>query len=65
MAHATAQGTVTTFERDETRIQDARAFLQKSVTKDQIQLIEGDAFERIEELQGSYDFFVCGCIKRS
>ncbi|EZH67949.1 hypothetical protein DH09_08520 [Bacillaceae bacterium JMAK1] len=56
MALASADGTVTTFERDETRIRDARTFLQKSATKERIELIEGDAFERIEQLQGSYDF---------
>lgn len=47
---------ITTIEKYRKRIPDARDNFKRAGAEDRITLLEGDAAERLKELEGSYDF---------
>ena len=61
MAEALDKGRVVTLERDPTRIEQARGFLERAGVADRVEIVEGDARESIERLEGPFDLlFVDG-----
>jgi predicted O-methyltransferase YrrM len=55
MAEQLERGRIVTLERDPVRIAQAREFWQRAGVADRIQLVEGDAMEEIEKLEGRFD----------
>jgi predicted O-methyltransferase YrrM len=55
LARCSEKATVVTLERDAERAAWARGYLARSVVKERVQLIEGDALEVIPTLSGEYD----------
>jgi predicted O-methyltransferase YrrM len=62
MAEA-SKGTVTTIEKVEMRLKEARKNLKCSPNADRITLIEGDALSVLKELEGPYDFIFLDAAK--
>ena len=61
MAEALDGGRVVTLERDPQRIEQARGFLERGGVADRVEIVEGDARESIERLEGPFDLlFVDG-----
>lgn len=61
MAEALERGRVVTLERDPERIEQARGFLERGGVADRVEIVEGDARESIERLDGPFDLlFVDG-----
>jgi predicted O-methyltransferase YrrM len=61
MAEALERGRVVTLERDPQRIQQARGFLEQAGVAGRVEIVEGDARESIEQLEGPFDLlFVDG-----
>jgi caffeoyl-CoA O-methyltransferase len=55
MAQAIGDGRIVTLERDPDRIAQARAFWSRAAVDDRIELIEGDATETLQTLEGPFD----------
>ncbi len=55
MAEQLERGRIVTLERDPVRIGQAREFWQRAGVADRIELVEGDAMEEIEKLDGPFD----------
>jgi predicted O-methyltransferase YrrM len=61
MAEQLERGRVVTLERDPERIAQARDFLERGGVADRVEIVEGDARESIERLEGPFDLlFVDG-----
>jgi predicted O-methyltransferase YrrM len=61
MAEALERGRVVTLERDPERIEQARGFFERGGVADRVEIVEGDARESIERLEGPFDLlFVDG-----
>jgi predicted O-methyltransferase YrrM len=61
MAEALNRGRVVTLERDPQRIEQARGFLGRAGVAERVEIVEGDARESIERLEGPFDLlFVDG-----
>jgi predicted O-methyltransferase YrrM len=61
MAEQLERGRVVTLERDPERIAQARDFLGRGGVADRVEIVEGDARESIERLEGPFDLlFVDG-----
>ena len=55
MASALGGGRIVTLERDPTRAEQARGFLARGGVGDLVEILEGDALERLENLEGPFD----------
>jgi len=55
MAEQLSGGRVVTLERDPTRAEQARGFLERGGVADRVELVEGDALETIPGLDGPFD----------
>jgi predicted O-methyltransferase YrrM len=61
MAEALDRGRVITLERDTERVAQARGFLERAGVAGRVEIVEGDARESIERLEGPFDLlFVDG-----
>ena len=61
MAEPLDRGRVVTLERDPQRIEQARGFFDRAGVSDRVEIVEGDARESIESLEGPFDLlFVDG-----
>jgi predicted O-methyltransferase YrrM len=61
MAQALDRGRVVTLERDPNRIEQARGFIERAGVADRVEIVEGDARDSIEKLEGPFDLlFVDG-----
>lgn len=56
MAQALGRGRIITLERDEKRIEQAMRYFERAEVADKIEIVEGDALESIESLDGPFDF---------
>jgi predicted O-methyltransferase YrrM len=63
MAEQLEQGRVVTLERDPDRAAQARDFLARAGVADRVELVEGDAKETIERVQGPFDFLFVDATK--
>lgn len=55
MAEALGRGRIVTLERDPTRIEQAQRYLDRAGVADKVEIVEGDALESIESLEGPFD----------
>jgi predicted O-methyltransferase YrrM len=55
MAEALGRGRVVTLERDPERIEQAQRYFERAGVSDKIEIVEGDALESIESLEGPFD----------
>jgi predicted O-methyltransferase YrrM len=55
MAEALGRGRIWTLERDASRIEQARRFLDRAGVGEKVEIVEGDALESIESLDGPFD----------
>jgi predicted O-methyltransferase YrrM len=55
MAEALGRGRIVTLERDPDRIRQASDFLARAGVADRVEIVEGDALESIEGLDGPFD----------
>ena len=61
MAEQLERGRVVTLERDPERVRQARGYLETGGVADRVEVVEGDARETIESLEGPFDLlFVDG-----
>jgi predicted O-methyltransferase YrrM len=61
MAEQLERGRVVTLERDPTRAGQARDYLERAGVADRVELVEGDARDTIEQVEGPFDLlFVDG-----
>ena len=56
MAEALEQGRIVTIERDSERVRQASDFLSRARVRDKVEIVEADAMQAIEELDGPFDF---------
>lgn len=56
MAEALGRGRIFTLERDPGRIEQARRYFERAGVADKVEIVEGDALESIESLDGPFDF---------
>ena len=55
MAEALGRGRIITLERDPDRIEQASRFLERAEVAKKVEIVEGDALESIESLDGPFD----------
>jgi predicted O-methyltransferase YrrM len=55
MAEQLERGRIVTLERDPERVGEARSFLERAGVADRVEIVEGDARETIEGLEGPFD----------
>jgi predicted O-methyltransferase YrrM len=55
MAQELSRGRIVTLERDPTRAEQARGFLERGGVADRVELVEGDALETLPGLEGPFD----------
>jgi predicted O-methyltransferase YrrM len=55
MAEQLERGRVLTLERDPERASQARSYLERAGVADRVELVEGDALETLESLEGPFD----------
>jgi predicted O-methyltransferase YrrM len=55
MAEQLTDGRVVTLERDPKRAAQARSYLERGGVADRVELVEGDALETLERLEGPFD----------
>lgn len=55
MAEALGRGRIVTLERDPARIEQAQGYFERAGVADKIEIVEGDAMESIESLEGPFD----------
>jgi len=63
MAEQLGRGRIWTLERDASRIEQARAFFERGGVADRVEIVEGDALESIEKLDGPFDFLFLDATK--
>jgi predicted O-methyltransferase YrrM len=63
MAEQLERGRVVTLERDAERVRQARDFLERGGVADRVEIVEGDARETIEELEGPFDLLFIDATK--
>jgi predicted O-methyltransferase YrrM len=63
MAEQLEQGRVVTLERDPDRAAQARDFLSRAGVSDRVELVEGDAKETIERIEGPFDLLFVDATK--
>jgi predicted O-methyltransferase YrrM len=63
MAEQLERGRVVTLERDPTRVGQARDFLGRAGVADRVEIVEGDARETIERVQGPFDLLFVDATK--
>jgi caffeoyl-CoA O-methyltransferase len=56
MAEQLRGGKLWTLERDESRLAQARDFFERAGVADRVEIVEGDALETIQALEGPFDF---------
>jgi predicted O-methyltransferase YrrM len=56
MAEALDRGRILTIERDPERVRQASDFLSRAGVRDKVEIVEADAMQAIEELEGPFDF---------
>ena len=56
MAEALDRGRIVTIERDPERVRQASDFLSRAGVRDKVEIVEADAMQAIEELDGPFDF---------
>ena len=56
MAEALDRGRIVTIERDPERVRQASDFLSRAGVRDKVDIVEADAMQAIEELDGPFDF---------
>jgi predicted O-methyltransferase YrrM len=56
MAEQLRSGRIYTLERDESRIAQARDYFARAGVDDRIEIVDGDALESIQSLEGPFDF---------
>jgi predicted O-methyltransferase YrrM len=54
MAEALGRGRIVTLERDPARIEQAERYLDRAGLADRVEIVEGDALESIESLEGPF-----------
>jgi predicted O-methyltransferase YrrM len=55
MAEQLGRGRIYTLERDPQRIGQARGFFERAAVADKVEIVEGDALESIQSLDGPFD----------
>ena len=55
MARALERGRVVTLEVDRDRIEQARGYFERAGVADRVEVVEGDAHESIQQLEGPFD----------
>jgi len=63
MAEQLERGRVVTLERDPNRAGQARGFLERAGVADRVDLVEGDARETIEQVEGPFDLLFVDATK--
>lgn len=63
MAEALGRGKIVTIERDHQRVLEARDFLERAGVAERVEIIEGDAMECLERLDGPFDFIFLDATK--
>src|SRR3954470_20610147 len=63
MAEQLDRGRVVTLERDPERAAQARDFLSRAGVADRVEIVEGDARETIERVEGPFDFLFVDATK--
>jgi predicted O-methyltransferase YrrM len=63
MAEQLERGRVVTLERDPDRAAQARDFLSRAGVSDRVELVEGDAKETIERIEGPFDLLFVDATK--
>jgi predicted O-methyltransferase YrrM len=63
MAEQLERGRVVTLERDPERAAQARHFLSRAGVAERVELVEGDARETIERMEGPFDFLFVDATK--
>jgi predicted O-methyltransferase YrrM len=63
MAEQLERGRVVTLERDPERASQARDFLERAGVADRVELVEGDARETIEQVEGPFDLLFVDATK--
>jgi predicted O-methyltransferase YrrM len=63
MAEALGRGRIVTIERDHRRVLEARDFLERAGVAERVEIIEGDAMECLEQLDGPFDFIFLDATK--
>jgi predicted O-methyltransferase YrrM len=56
MAEQLGRGKIVTIERDPQRVRQAQDFLARGGVADKVEIVEADAMQAIEELDGPFDF---------
>jgi caffeoyl-CoA O-methyltransferase len=63
MAEALGRGRIVTIERDPERVRQADDFLARAGAADRVEIVEADAMEAIERLEGPFDFIFLDATK--
>jgi predicted O-methyltransferase YrrM len=63
MAEALGRGRIVTIERDPERVGQARGYLERAGVAERVDVVEGDALEQIERLDGPFDLIFLDATK--
>src|ERR671937_756445 len=63
MAEALGGGRIVTIERDPERVRQARDFLRRGGVADRVEIVEADALDAIEGLEGPFDLIFIDATK--
>src|SRR3954454_11424344 len=63
LAEQLERGRVVTLERDPQRVTQARDFQQRAGVENRVEIVEGDARETIQNLEGPFDFLFVDATK--
>jgi predicted O-methyltransferase YrrM len=63
MAEALGRGRIVTIERDPERVGQSREFLERAGVGSNVEVVEGDALEAIEQLEGPFDMLFLDATK--